>query len=428
MPRSFPPLLTAILLTAAAVRGDEFVADVKIAPPNPVWPQFRGPDGQGHVTEKIPTSWSDGDLAWKVPIPGKGWSSPIIAQGKIWMTTAVPGKGSTFTLRVLAVQANTGKLVHDIEAFVLPTKFKLHDRNTLATPTPVYDEGRLYVSFGSAGVVAIDTATAKIVWKNESLNVDYETGAAASPVPYKDKILLSCDAADQQFAVALLKSTGEIAWKAERPSDRKDKSSRRAFATPLVIHADGRDQVVMPASYCVYAYDPEDGKPLWKVKYGGFSNVPRPVFAHGLVYVQTGFAPPELLAIRPDGTGDVTTTKVVWRFKKGVPNVPSPVVVGDNLYMVADNGILTCLDAKTGSSKWTQRLVAGNYSSSLLAQGTSIYVTSDDGKTTIFEAADEYKEIARNELAAGKIQASPAVADGCLFLRTDSSLIRVGPR
>jgi outer membrane protein assembly factor BamB len=428
MPRSLPLLFAHLLLTTAAVRGDELVADVKVAAPNPVWPQFRGPDGQGHVTEKIPTSWSDGDVDWKVPIPGKGWSSPVIAQGKIWMTTAVPSKGSAFTLRVIAVQANNGKPLHDIEAFSLPTKFKLHDRNTLATPTPVYDDGRLYVSFGSAGVVAIDTATAKIVWKNESLSLDYETGAAASPVPYKDKILLSCDAADQQFAVALLKSTGEIAWKAQRPSDRKDKSSRRAFATPLVIHADGRDQVVMPAAHCVYAYDPDTGDLLWKVKYGGFSNVPRPVFAHGLVYVQTGFAPPELLAIRPDGSGDVTATKVVWRFKKGVPNVPSPVVVGDNLYMVADNGILTCLDAKTGSSKWTQRLVAGNYSSSLLAQGTSIYATSDDGKTTIFEAADEYKEIARNELAAGKVQASFAVADGSLFLRTDSSLIRLGPR
>jgi outer membrane protein assembly factor BamB len=427
MPRSSLPLLAAILLTTAAVRGGDLVADAKIAAPFPIWPQFRGPDGQGHVAEKIPTSWSDGDVAWKVPIPGKGWSSPVIAQGKIWMTTAVAGKGSAFTLRVVAVNGNTGSPLHDIEAFSIPTKFKLHDRNTLATPTPVYDDGRLYVSFGAAGVAAIDTQTAKIVWKNESLALDYETGAAASPVPYKDKILLSCDAADQQFAVALDKATGQIAWKTERPSDQKDKSSRRAFATPLVIHADGRDQVVMPASHCVYAYDPDTGKELWKVKYGGFSNVPRPVFAHGLVYVQTGFAPPELLAIQPDGSGDVTKTKVVWRFKKGVPNVPSPVVVGDNLYMVADNGILTCLDARSGASKWTQRL-AGNYSSSLLAHGTAIYVTSDDGKTTIFEAGDEYKEIARNELAAGKIQASPAVADGSLYFRTDASLIRVGPR
>ncbi|HEX3315006.1 MAG TPA: PQQ-binding-like beta-propeller repeat protein [Gemmataceae bacterium] len=427
MPRSCLLLFAAFLLTTAAVRGGDLVGDAKVAPPPfPIWPQFRGPDGQGHVSEKIPTSWSDGDVTWKVPIPGKGWSSPIIAEGKIWMTTAVPNKGSAYTLRVVAVREDTGAPLHDIEVFSIPTKFKLHDRNTLATPTPVYDAGRLFVSFGTAGVAAIDTQAAKIVWKNQSLDLDYQTGAAASPIPYKDKILLSCDAADQQFAVALDKATGEIAWKTARPSDQKSPDSRRAFATPLVIHADGRDQVVMPASHCVYAYDPNDGKELWKVKYGGFSNVPRPVFAHGLVYVQTGFAPPELIAIRPDGTGDVTKSKVVWRYRKSVPNVPSPVVVGDHLYMVADNGLLTCLDARSGAAKWTQRLLAGNYSSSPLAQGTSIYVTSDDGKTTIFKAGDEYKEIARNELAAGKVQASPAVADGSLFIRTDASLIRVG--
>jgi outer membrane protein assembly factor BamB len=426
MSRPCLPLCAAILLTASVVHGGDVRSGAKIQPPFPVWPQFRGPDGQGHVSEKIPTSWSDGDVAWKTPIPGKGWSSQVIAEGKIWMTTAVADKSAGFALRVVAVSGDTGKALHDVEVFSIPTKFKLHDRNTLATPTPVYDEGRLFVSFGSAGVAAIDTASAKIVWKNESLNLDYETGAAASPVPYKDKILLSCDAADQQFAVALDKATGKIAWKTARPSDQKNASSRRAFATPLVIRTERGDQVVMPASHCVYAYDPGTGEELWKVKYGGFSNVPRPVFAHGLVYVQTGFAPPELWAIQPDGTGDVTKTNVVWRFKKNVPNVPSPVVVGDNLYMVADNGILTCLDAKKGTAKWSQRLAAGNYSSSLLAQDKTIYATSDDGKTTIFEAGDEYKEIARNELAAGKIQASLAVADGSLYLRTDSSLIRLG--
>ena len=197
-----------------------------------------------------------------------------------------------------------------------------------------------------------------------------------------------------------------------------------------MIPAPGGDQVVMPASHCVYAYDPATGTELWKVKYKGFSNVPRPVFAHGLVYVQTGFAPPEILAIRPDGKGDVTATKVVWRFKKGVPNVPSPIIVGDNLFMVADNGIATCLDAKTGAAKWTQRIAGGNYSSSLIAHDKAIYATSDDGKTTVFEAADEYKEIARSELAAGKVQASFAVAEtGALFLRDrrgrTSSRIRV---
>jgi hypothetical protein len=413
-------LLTVNLLAAPP--------DAKIAPPQlPMWPQFRGPDGQGHVAEKIPTSWSDGTVAWKTPIPGKGWSSPVISgNGKIWVTTAAPGKGTAVEFRVLAMRWNTGEPVHDILVFTIPSKIKLHDRNTMATPTPVLDRNRLYTTFGTGGMAAIDTDTGKIVWKNETLELDYETGAAASPVLYKDKILMSCDSADEQFAVALNKETGEVVWKTERPSAKKDKSSRRAFATPLVIRVGDKDQVVMPAAHCVYAYDPDTGKELWKVKYGGFSNVPRPVFAHGLVYVQTGFAPPELLAIRPDGSGDVTASHVVWRFKKAVPNVPSPVIVGDNLYMIADAGILTCLNAKTGASKWTQRL-AGNYSSSPFAHGNEIYVTSDDGKTTIFEAGDSFKELGKNELSAGKVQASPAVAEGSLYFRTDGNLIRVGP-
>jgi outer membrane protein assembly factor BamB len=419
-------MLRSLLLLAAVLVAAP-IATAADAKSSPAWPQFRGPDGQGHVSGKIPVSWSEGDVAWKTPIAGKGWSSPIIAEGKVWMTTAVPGKGSEIVMRVVAVAVDTGKTIHEIDVFSIPTKFKLHDRNTMATPTPIFEDGRLYVSFGSAGVAAIDTRSAKILWMDESFKLDYQTGAAASPILYKDKLLLSCDAADAQFAVAFDKSTGKVAWKTDRPSDQKNGESKRAFATPLVIPAPGGDQVVMPASHCVYAYEPDTGKELWKVKYKGFSNVPRPVFAHGLVYVQTGFAPPELLAIRPDGTGDVTATKVVWRFKKGVPNVPSPIIVGDNVYMIADNGILTCLDAKTGAAKWTQR-VTGSYSSSPIAHGKAIYVTSDDGKTTVFEAGDEYKEIAKSELSAGKVQATFGVADGSLFLRTDANLLRIGSK
>lgn len=399
------------------------------------WPQFRGPGGQGQVAGQIPQSWSEGDLAWQVPIAGKGWSSPVISDGKIWLTTSVPDKknkddkkvdkNGRFSLRAMAFDAATGKTSFDGEVFALEKGFDLHARNTLATPTPVLENGKVYLSFGSAGFACLDAATGKTIWKNDSFKLDYKTGAASSPILYKDKLIVSCDAADQQFALALDKATGEIAWKKDRPEAlTKNDDSRRAFSTPLVITVDGKDQVVMPGAFCVYSYDPSTGEELWRVKYGGFSNVPRPIFAHGLVYVQTGFAPPDLIAIRPDGTGDVTKSHIAWRVKKNVPNIPSPVIIGDNLYMVSDGGFFTCLDAKTGGLKYSERL-GSNFSASLLTNGKTIYAFSDDGKTFLIEPGDAYKEIGRNELPI-KMQASPAVVDGAMFLRSENSLIKVG--
>ncbi len=392
------------------------------------WPQFRGPGGQGQVASKIPTEWGDSsNVSWSVAFPGKGWSSPVIADGKIWMTTAVTAKDGGCTLRAIAADEQTGKLLHDIELFVVAKTVTLHARNSLATPSPIYDKGRLFVHFGGDGAACVDTRDGKIVWKNDSLKVDYETGPASSPVLYKNLLIIPCDGSDLQFAVALDASTGDIAWKTERPvAAKKNASSRRAFATPLVISFEGQDQVVMPGSHCVYSYDPNTGAELWRVAYNGFSNVSRPVFAHGLVYVNTGFSPPELIAIRPDGKGDVTKTHVVWRVRKNVPNIPSPVVVGDHLYMISDQGTASCVEVKTGALKWSER-VGGAYSASLLAKGNTIYAFGDDGKTVLFEAtADAFKELGRNELT-GHVQATPAAAGGFLFIRTDRNLAKLGP-
>jgi outer membrane protein assembly factor BamB len=392
------------------------------------WPQFRGSDGQGHVFANIPMEWSDKlNKAWEVGIPGKGWSSPAIADGKVWMTTAVsaPEKNGGCTLRAIAVDRQTGKLLHDVEVFAVAKAVTLHARNSLATPSPVIANGRLFVHFGSDGTACLDTSDGRIVWKNETLKVDYETGPASSPVLYKDLLIIPCDGADVQYAVALNASTGDVVWKTDRTAAvNKEKSSRRAFATPLLISASGHDQIVMPGSHCVYSYDPATGAELWRVAYNGFSNVPRPVFAHGLVFVTTGFAPPDLIAIRPDGAGDVTKTHIAWRFRKNVPNVPSPVVVGDYLFMISDQGTATCLDAKTGSAQWTERL-GGTFSASLLAKGNTIYAFGDDGKTVLFEASGTFKELGRNELS-GHVQATPAVAGNHLFIRTERNLVKVG--
>jgi len=263
-----------------------------------------------------------------------------------------------------------------------------------------------------------------VLRRNDTLKVDYETGPGSSPVPYKNRVILPCDGADAQFVVALDAATGDVAWKTERPAAAKRPANeRRAFSTPLVITVDKQDQVVIPGAQCVYSYDPDTGKELWRVTYTGFSNVPRPVFANGLVYVSSGYFTHELMAIRPDGKGDVTATHVAWRYKKGVPNVPSPVVVGGLLFMASDQGTATCLDAKTGEVKWTERL-PGTYTASPLVRGDTIYAFADDGKAVLFKAADSFDIVGRNELR-GRIQATPAAIDGSLLVHTETAIYRL---
>ncbi len=398
------------------------------APPSDLapWPQFRGPGGQGHATGDLPVSWGEGkNVAWKTPLKGKGWSSPVVAGGKVWVTAAVGADGKGLSLRVIGVDLRSGKVAHDVELFVVSKADPLHQRNNPASPTPAVVGGRLVASFGSHGVGCVDVATGKVLWRNDKLKVKYETGAGSSPVPYGDRVILACDGADQQFAVALDAATGEVAWKTERPAAaKKPGSERRAFSTPLVIRVGKQDQVVIPGAQAVYSYDPDTGKEIWRARYTGFSNVPRPVFANGLVYVSSGYYDHELLAIRPDGEGDVTDTHVAWRYKKAVPNVPSPVAVGTRLLLVSDKGIATCLDGRTGEARWTQRL-PGNYTASLLARGEVVYAFADDGRAVLFRAADKFQKVAQNELK-GRVQATPAAAGGGLIVRTAGALYLLG--
>jgi outer membrane protein assembly factor BamB len=403
------------LAWTAAARGND------MAP----WPQFRGPDGQGHIAGKVPVTWAENrNVAWKAPVKGKGWSSPVVAGGMAWVTTAVPAEGKGFSLRAVGVDLQSGKFRHDVELFAVAKTEPLHGRNTPASPTPAIVAGRLIASFGSSGVACVDIATGKILWRNEKLKVNYQSGAGSSPVPYKDRVILVCDGADAQFVVALDAATGDVAWKTKRPAaSGKAANERRAFSTPLIITVAKQDQVVIPGAQCVYSYDPESGKELWRVTYTGFSNVPRPVFAHGLVVVSSGYFAHELMAIRPTGRGDVTKTHVAWRYKKTVPNVASPIIVGDRLVMVSDQGIATCLNAKDGELKWTQRL-RGNFTASLLAHGDTIYAFADDGKAVLFKAGDKFERVGANELK-GRIQATPAAAEGSLIVRTEAALYRL---
>jgi outer membrane protein assembly factor BamB len=294
---------------------------------------------------------------------------------------------------------------------------EINPKNSWASPTPIVDGDRVYVHFGADGTAAVKT-DGTVLWK-ERFEYQSQHGAGGSPVVYGDLLIFSCDGSDAAFVIALDKQTGKVKWKTNRryPADQ-------AYTTPLVIRVGERDQLISVGAYRAAAYDPLNGKEIWRVSYAdGFSNVPRPVFAHGLVYIATGFQQPSLLAVRPDGTGDVTKTHVAWKLSRGAPLTPSPIVVGDELYVVTDGGIATCLDARTGATVWQQRL-GGTYSASPVFAGGSIYFPAEQGVTTVIAPGKEFRRLATNRLDGGLL-ASMAVSGGSLFLRTDSHLYRI---
>lgn len=389
------------------------------------WPEFRGPTGQGHATAtELPVEWSpEKNVRWKIPVPGAGWSSPTVSGGRIFLTTGIAEAGASPSLRLLCLDVATGKTQWDTEVFspAETTTQAIHKKNSLASPTPLIEGDRLYVHFGHHGTACLDLA-GRILWRNRSLGYEPVHGNGSSPILAGDRLIFTADGAREPAVYALDKSTGQLAWKTLRDVKVKQPFS---FATPLLITVGGRPQVIAPGSGAVSALDPQDGRELWRVRYGnGYSVIPRPVFAHGLLFLATGFGKPDLLAIRPDGSGDVTDTHIVWRTSKNAPLTPSLLVVGDELYAVSDPGIATCFDAKTGQVHWEERL-EGNYSASPLAAAGKIYFQNETGVGTVLRAGRTFERLAVNKLAERTL-ASHAVAGDTLLIRTEKHLYRIG--
>lgn len=409
------------------------------------WPQFRGPEGQGHAESKdLPTTWSEREnVAWKCPLPGRGWSSPVIAGNEIWLTTAIDSpvteeekaeriKGSTNTqpvivsgklsLRAVCVDRASGRLRHDIELLVEPRPQATHATNSFASPTPVIEAGKLYCHFGSYGTACLDTASRQVQWTNRELVVQHENGPGSSPVIWGELLIIHFDGSDSQFIAAFDKRSGQVAWKTERTGAMNaNPQLKKCYGTPLVVEIGGKPQLLSPAADWLYAYDPLTGRELWKLPYEklGFSLSPRPVAGHGMVYLCTSFMQSELLAIAVDKGAP----HIAWRFGKQVPQVPSPLLVGDEIYLVSDKGIATCLDAHRGRVHWTERL-AGNYSSSPLFADGHIYFCSREGETTVIEPGTSFRVVGSGKLD-GQIMASPAAVGRALYLRTDKALYRL---
>jgi len=273
------------------------------------------------------------------------------------------------------------------------------------------------------GIAALDIKSGKVVWTNRTLRVKHENGPGSSPVLWKDYLLIHCDGIDVQYIVAIDKNTGKIAWKTDRSGELNENPQlRKSYATAIVTEIHGNPLAISPAADWVYGYDPSSGKELWKLNYGqlGFSNAARPIAGNGLVFVTTGYMKAALLALEIQTDGGRQQPVVKWRFDRQVPNVSSPLLVGNELYLASDNGIVTCLNSTTGEVHWVHRMGARFWASPLYADG-KIYFFERDGVTTVIEPGVKYNELGKNELS-GTLFASPSAVDGRLLIRTDEAL------
>ena len=414
-------------------------ADTPKPPAPAAWPDYRGPWANGRASAPgdttpvgLPTRWSETEnVVWKTPIPHRGWSTPVVLGGQVWLTTATLDGRDFF---VLCVDAATGRILLGKRLFhALAPEPLGNNVNCYASPSPVIEPGRVYVHFGRYGTACLNTATFKVVWQRTDLRCRHFRGPGSSPVLFEDLLILTFDGVDVQYVTALDKRSGRTVWKTGRTAEWNDLDAqgrptregdfRKAFSTPLVIDSGGRRRMISLGAKAAYAYDPRTGREIWKVRHTGHSSAPRPVFGGGLAIFSTGFGSTELWAVRTGGRGDVTDSRVVWKTRRNVPRMPSPVLVDDLVFMVSNEGTVTCLEAETGEVVWKER-IGGNHAASPIVADGRLYFFSQQGKTTVLKAGRTVEVLATNTLDSG-FMASPAVCGKALLLRTKTHLYRI---
>lgn len=388
------------------------------------WPDYRGPTRDGHAAAaRLPLEWSEKkNVRWKSEITGVGWSSPIVGEGRIWITTATEdGK----LMKILGLDLETGAL---LVQRVLFENEKPHEKNALnsyASPSCVIERGRVYAHFGTYGTACLDTQSGETIWERRDINCDHMEGPGSSPVLWGSLLIMNVDGGDVQYVTALDKKTGETRWKTDRTVklDHLPADLRKAFSTPILIDVDGKPRLFSSGAEATAAYDPESGEQLWTVRHPGFSMSSRPVTDGEVVFLNTGFFKAGLVAVRIEGEGDVTDENVLWNFTRGVPLIPSPLLVDGRIYFTSNGGIATCLDTKTGESVWKERIGGEHCASPIYASGR-IYFFDREGRTVVIAPDDDYRVLATNELDHG-FMASPAVVEDALILRTNKHLYRI---
>jgi outer membrane protein assembly factor BamB len=437
--------LLATLALAASGFSHQTHADVD-------WPQWRGPNGLGiSADERAVTNWSPmTNIVWKTAIEGRGHSSPIVARGRIFLTTSlkgehVPGRKApvhlgfdrkpgyvhpdsvdvdfTHTLNVVAIDAANGKLLWQRTAYDGLMADDRHRKNTYASSTMATDGTLVYAFFESAGVYAYDF-DGTLKWQRSLGDIiKAGLGPGSSPILFERLLILQCDQemGDGSFIVALDKTTGEQVWRIER-------SSRRSWATPLIVHTPERAELITAAAEMTIAYDPRTGRELWRADGVQSHPIPSYVAGHGLVFATAGSQAKRALAIRVGGSGDLTNTSAIaWRYNKGTAYVPSPILHDRYLYLMTDAGIMTCLDALTGAVVYEggRVPVPATFTASVVAVRDELLLTSEDGDTFVVRAGPKH-EVLRTNTVGEPVYASPAVADGRIYIRGERHLFAIG--
>ncbi|TWU05560.1 outer membrane protein assembly factor BamB family protein [Stieleria varia] len=388
------------------------------------WPTFRGPHGNGIAGEaKLPAVIDESTVRWQTPIHGKGWSSPVVWGNEIWLTTATPdGK----TMSVICVARDSGKILHDVVVKQNAEPAFCHPMNSYASPTPVVTAEHVFVHFGSYLTACLNKSDASMVWQRLDLSCDHHRGPASSPILYDGKLYIAYDGFDQQYVVALDAATGATVWRRDRDIDYGTDNGdlMKAYCTGHVIRVDGVEQLVYPSAVATIAYDPKTGEELWKVYHGGMNASARPIYSDGLIFLTNGMG--SMVAVQSGGHGDVTETGIVWDSKKSVAKKSSPMVVDGLLYMISDDGVATCRDAKTGEIHWQERL-NGEYAASPILADHRIYFFSREGDILSIAPGVEYKVLGEGKLGDG-FMASPAVVGNEMILRSKSMLYCVSAK
>jgi outer membrane protein assembly factor BamB len=395
------------------------------------WTHFRGNklDGISH-DKSAPVSWTETEnIAWKSPMKGRGWSSPVVYDGQVWYTDATRDGKQMFAI---CSDFNTGENLFNVKVFQPDTLYRKHSINSWATPTPCIEKHFVYVHFGRYGTACLSTETGEIIWSRTDLQCEHVQGPASSPIIYKDMLILHMEGSDIHYIVALDKRTGETVWRVDRPAEIMDKLEwigKKAYITPIIMKVAGKDLLISNGAAVCIAYDPETGKEIWRIVQGEDSTISMPTEENGIVYFYTGFVSSgddkyaELLAVDPDGEGDIAASNILWRVKSPILQLLTPLVKEGLLYTIDSEGMLLCLDAKTGETIWSEKL-KGKFNSSPVYIAGHIYFSSIQGETLVIREGRKLEIVARNNLD-GEIWATPAVVDEAILMRTSKYLYKI---
>ncbi|MDD4107914.1 MAG: PQQ-binding-like beta-propeller repeat protein [Prolixibacteraceae bacterium] len=398
------------------------------------WTHFRGTNLDGMAeNENIPVNWDESVIQWKTEIHDRGHSSPVVYNDQIWLTTGTAGGNELYAV---CIDFNTGGVIHDIKVFSQEEVERKHSLNTYASPTPCIEKNFVYVHYGSMGTACINTKNGSVVWKRTDLKCQHHHGPGSSPVIYKNLLILHFEGVEERYIVALDKSNGEIVWRTDRPAEpyeRLSKVGSLAYLTPIIINVKGRDMLISNGSAVCSAYDPKTGEEIWMVVDGAETTVAMPFTEDGVLFWYTGYdigadgkKYTDLLAVNPDGKGDITDSHIIWKkVDESLDNqMLSPVIKDGLIYTVTTMNIMMCIDATTGEEIWTKR-VNSRYNASPINIDGCIWFFTVNGEVLVLKEGREYEVVAENKMESG-IWATPAVLRNTMILRTQNYLYRIG--